>query len=320
MSFWRNNDVVITSRARRGSSQVVVPVLASRVSCRLKSPTTRLFFLNTLLRLTKKKLQNSTPLTPGPRFNIKLTSYQYRKYHCGDKTILRPSYLHNGISYTGKMSSLYWIRALVRGIHLWLMDSPRASNISQDAIVVLLLGVPSCFCVPEEGSHPWSGVWISSYRSTTSRSRPRTCRWHEQQSLCTFHLYGGEGTLWEWTVSWHRHPNKIHSRGQFRAHRSLRFSTHWVLAHVCVNNFRCLFFQCIDIQNSSSLWNYFHMNVAKFHKWEVDIGSGNDLGSSSSHYLHQCWQKSCPHMASLYAIKGWCDKNVDVTFRNIRGK
>ena len=25
--------------------------------------------------------------------------------------ILRPSYLHNGISYTGKMTSLYWIRA-----------------------------------------------------------------------------------------------------------------------------------------------------------------------------------------------------------------
>ena len=41
-----------------------------------------------------------------------MTSYQYRKSHCGDKTILRPSYLHNGISYTGKMSSLYWIRAL----------------------------------------------------------------------------------------------------------------------------------------------------------------------------------------------------------------
>ena len=27
--------------------------------------------------------------------------------------ILRPSYLHNGISYTGKMTSLYWISALV---------------------------------------------------------------------------------------------------------------------------------------------------------------------------------------------------------------
>ena len=40
-----------------------------------------------------------------------MTSYQYRKSYCGDKTILRPSYLHNGISYTGKTTSLYWIRA-----------------------------------------------------------------------------------------------------------------------------------------------------------------------------------------------------------------
>ena len=48
---------------------------------------------------------------PGPWFNIKMPSYQYRKSHCGDKTVVRSSYLHNGISYTGKMSSLYWIRA-----------------------------------------------------------------------------------------------------------------------------------------------------------------------------------------------------------------
>ena len=49
--------------------------------------------------------------TSRPWFNIKISSYQYRKSHCWDKTILRPSYLHNGISYTGKMTSLYWIRA-----------------------------------------------------------------------------------------------------------------------------------------------------------------------------------------------------------------
>ena len=48
---------------------------------------------------------------PGPWFNIKMSSYQYRKSHCGDKTVVRSSYLHNGISYTGKMASLYWIRA-----------------------------------------------------------------------------------------------------------------------------------------------------------------------------------------------------------------
>ena len=49
---------------------------------------------------------------PGPRFNIKMSSYQYRKSHCGDKTVVRSSYLHNGISYTGNMSSLYWIGTL----------------------------------------------------------------------------------------------------------------------------------------------------------------------------------------------------------------
>ena len=41
-----------------------------------------------------------------------MSSYQYRKSHCGNKTILRPSYLHNGISYTNKMTYFYWIGAL----------------------------------------------------------------------------------------------------------------------------------------------------------------------------------------------------------------
>ena len=38
----------------------------------------------------------------GLWFNIKMLSYQYRKSHCGDKTVVRSSYLHNGIYYTGK--------------------------------------------------------------------------------------------------------------------------------------------------------------------------------------------------------------------------
>ena len=45
------------------------------------------------------------------------SSYRYRKSHCGDKTVVRSSYLHNGISYTGEMTSLYWIRALVISSH-----------------------------------------------------------------------------------------------------------------------------------------------------------------------------------------------------------
>ena len=39
--------------------------------------------------------------TPEPWFNIKMLPYQYRKSHCGDKTILWSSYLHSGISYIG---------------------------------------------------------------------------------------------------------------------------------------------------------------------------------------------------------------------------
>ena len=42
-----------------------------------------------------------------------MTPYHYRKSHCGDKTISRPSCLHNGISYTGKRTYLYWIGALL---------------------------------------------------------------------------------------------------------------------------------------------------------------------------------------------------------------
>ena len=32
-------------------------------------------------------------------------SYQYRKYHCGYKTVVRSSYLQNVIFYTGQMTS-----------------------------------------------------------------------------------------------------------------------------------------------------------------------------------------------------------------------
>ena len=48
---------------------------------------------------------------PGGCFNIKMSSYQYRKSHCGDKTVARSSYLLNGNFYTGK-TYLYWTRAL----------------------------------------------------------------------------------------------------------------------------------------------------------------------------------------------------------------
>ena len=49
----------------------------------------------------------------GPLLKIKMSYYQYRKSHCEDNTIIRSSYLRNGISYTGMTASLYWISPLV---------------------------------------------------------------------------------------------------------------------------------------------------------------------------------------------------------------
>ena len=59
---------------------------------------------------------------PGPWFNIKISSYQYRKSHCGDKMVVRSAYFHNEFSYTGKMTYLYWFSPLghTQPCLLWL--------------------------------------------------------------------------------------------------------------------------------------------------------------------------------------------------------
>ena len=78
----------------------------------------------------------------GGWFNKKISSYQYRKSHCVDKTILRPSYLRNGISYTGKTTSLYWIRVLT----LLRAFQPMAAQLSKKAVLPLakILATASC--------------------------------------------------------------------------------------------------------------------------------------------------------------------------------
>ena len=64
-------------------------------------------------------IKSSSCISSGPWFNIKMASYQYRKSHCGDKTVVRSSYLHNGISYPGKMSSFNWIETLILWTIVW---------------------------------------------------------------------------------------------------------------------------------------------------------------------------------------------------------
>ena len=89
------------------------------------------YVIPTLLLSISQKLKAS-----GPWLNIKMSSYQYRKSHCGDKTILRPPYLHNGNSYTGKTTSLYWIGAQM--IIIW--QNPRKSSTFSPSLLVGCLG------------------------------------------------------------------------------------------------------------------------------------------------------------------------------------
>ena len=77
---------------------------------------------------------------PGPRFNIKMSSYQNRKFHCGDKTVVTSSYLHNGIFYTCKIS-LYWIGGLMVFPRL---DIPVRSEKRQLSIIDTILCILYC--------------------------------------------------------------------------------------------------------------------------------------------------------------------------------
>ena len=77
-------------------------------------------------------------LWPVHWINIKISFYQYRKSHGGDKMILRPSYLHNEISYTGKMASLYWIGGPAYFSHVcvymvYVLRAPLSCNSLQGA-------------------------------------------------------------------------------------------------------------------------------------------------------------------------------------------
>ena len=90
------------------------------ISQKIHQPPVTKISLEIIYLQVNSNLSGTNELTRA-RFNIKMLSYQYRISHWRDKTILRPSYLHNGISYTGKTTPLYWIEAQAADV-LWGMD------------------------------------------------------------------------------------------------------------------------------------------------------------------------------------------------------
>ena len=80
----------------------------------------------------------------GCWFNISMFSYQYKKSHCGDKTIIRSSYLHNGISYAGKMTCSCWNSYAGKIIYVEIKKKLKCWNEA--------LG--------EVCKKPWSRIWM----------------------------------------------------------------------------------------------------------------------------------------------------------------
>ena len=105
-----------------------------------------------------RRVPGSRWQTPGGWFNIKM-SYQYRKSHCGDNTVVRSFYRHNRISLTGKMTYSYWIRSLAQLwrhlqncdlfrslliIKIWVMSSWSICKMVLRAFNSLVLGTSGC--------------------------------------------------------------------------------------------------------------------------------------------------------------------------------
>ena len=138
-----------------------------------------------------------------------MSSYQYRKSHWGDKTISRPSNLHNEISYTAKMAYFYWIGAqfvviiqtpgtqLHSRVHMSLVAPYRPNQFVDRVRCQMLLIILKCRIM--FGLRPrLYGIFIHTYMHTafalSDRYRPvastviiqkgETCNGATKRTLC----------------------------------------------------------------------------------------------------------------------------------------
>ena len=106
--FWDQGDVRVPFYLVGSTRLHQTPALHASLSCR-PTPYRPHSLTSVFTHQDYIFLGLSHLLSPEIRgwFNIKMPSYQYKTTHCGDKVILWPSYFHNGISYTGRMTLLY---------------------------------------------------------------------------------------------------------------------------------------------------------------------------------------------------------------------
>ena len=118
--------------------------------------------------------------------SIKMQSHQYVKSHFGDRTILWLPYLHNGISYTGNMTSLYWIRALICCLSWCWRCADEGQNTSH---------APRCHCANEYSP---SMVMCRENGNSANKAleRPAQIGWKIIFSFKSFHLDFKQAMVW----------------------------------------------------------------------------------------------------------------------------
>ena len=157
-------------------TMTTLTILIITAGCKSNKMTSLLIILGSGSTEQSQLMKNVICLNTWARFNIKMPSYQYRKSHCGDKTVVRSSYLHNWISYTGKMTSLYWIRALnIAKIFSYHTPTQRISR--RD---ILVSPRPSAHPSVRRQSHARSPQPIKIQQNSVHTSDTTHCiyRWH----------------------------------------------------------------------------------------------------------------------------------------------
>ena len=128
-----------------------------------------------------------------------MPSYKYRKSHCGDKMVVRSSYLHNGIYYscTGKMASLYSISPLQGAIsihvyrcHFTSRGIPAIKIRRSNNCLIFIMGNP----IP--GKRVFISKWDTCQHLLTLVMLHIFLFRKYVKNLCIFHAFS--------TLRWHR--------------------------------------------------------------------------------------------------------------------
>ena len=136
-----------------------------------------------------------------------LIQYKYRKFHYGDKVVLRPSYLHNGISHTGKLVILYWISPQVTSGRVMKPHYPRDTIISLRCRKYNYTDMTNCSWYPLWQSDSIS--WMPAPIKQIWRSLIAECL---VNPLCAELIWGNIKIYFQvniltsflWALSWHR--------------------------------------------------------------------------------------------------------------------